>query len=191
MEGPLNKYCMCCGEEVPTNIIVRDGRQEETCTYCGFTLDVVHETRAEVTACILTAEDSKFIRDLIKDALLRKELTKEVLAFENGSELVAAFSRRVSASQPVDMFILDLNMPVMDGIATARTIRALEGQHRLHKMPILFFSSARATDDLKKQLSLFTPAVYMNKGSDSAPARLAERVDQLINYIVAMQSKKS
>ena len=81
-------------------------------------------------------------------------------------------------------------MPVMDGIATARTIRAIEAQHRLQKVPILFFSSARATDDLKKQLSLFTPAVYMNKGSDSAPARLAERVDQLINTIITMRTKK-
>ncbi len=181
---------MCCGEEVPTNIIVRDGRQEETCTYCGFILEIVKESRAETLPCVMTAEDSKFIRDLIQNALTQKQIAQEVMAFENGSELVAAFSRRVAGKQPVGLFILDLNMPVMDGIATARTIRAIEAQHRLQKVPILFFSSARATDDLKKQLSLFTPAVYMNKGSDAAPARLAERVDQLINTIITMRTKK-
>src|SRR5450759_3433034 len=33
------KYCLCCGEEVPVNVVVRSGWRELTCVYCGFTLE--------------------------------------------------------------------------------------------------------------------------------------------------------
>jgi CheY-like chemotaxis protein len=84
----------------------------------------------------------------------------------------------------VALIILDLQMPVMDGITTARIIRNLEGNFKTTQIPILFFSARKCDESLKKQMSLYSPAVYLNKGSDTDPKILLERVDQLMSYIL-------
>ena len=178
------KYCLCCGEKVPVNKITRDGKLEQTCVYCGFVLDVAMEEESQAAECILTADDAELTRDLLKGMLVKKKLAQSVVSTQNGQEFIAAFTKKLAANEPVDMVILDLEMPVMDGITAARVMRAVEGNYGADKVPILFFSARKCDEALKQQLSLFSPASYVNKGSDSDPAKLVERIDQLIGYLL-------
>ena len=180
------KYCLCCGEQVPYNFVERFEKRELTCAYCGFVLDVqkLWEASRGGEGYTLIAEDSQFIRTIITDALKTKKFTAKVRGLENGLELITAFSKLVAEGAPIDVAIIDLNMPVMDGITAARTVRAIESQQKIAATPIVFFSSVKADDALRAQMELLNPATYMNKGSDPDPAKLSERLELLVGHLL-------
>jgi len=178
---------------VPYNYVERYERRELTCTYCGFTLDVqkLWEPSGVSESYVLIAEDSKYVRNIILDALRASMFSSNIMDFDNGLELITAFSRLIAEQASIDVAIIDLNMPVMDGITAARTIRAIEAQHKLSSTPLIFFSSMKADESLKAQMDMLSPAGYVNKGSDPDPDRLAERVGQLVGYLIERYKRPS
>lgn len=188
------QYCLCCDEEVPFSIVLRNERKESTCVYCGFTLDVQklwEPRKAYKKGLALVADDSKYTRKIIEDLLKEKNFTSDVKSFENGLDLISAYSGLLSEKHPVDIAIIDLNMPVMDGLTAARTMRALETKNKSGKTPIVFFSSMKADEGLRKQMESLEPANYVNKGSDPDPDKLASRVESLIAYLMEKYRKVS
>lgn len=186
------KYCLCCNEEVPFSTFERNERLEVTCIYCGFTLDIkkLYELQKPVEkGYALIADDSKYTRKIIEDLLKEKKYSDNVLSFENGLELISAYSKLLKEKQPVDIAIIDLNMPVMDGLTAARMIRSIEAQNNNKAVPIIFFSAEKADDNFKKQMENLEPANYMNKGNDPNPDTLASRVESLIAYLIDKHSK--
>ncbi|GAB4545291.1 MAG: hypothetical protein Fur0020_14400 [Thermodesulfovibrionia bacterium] len=175
---------------------------EYTCIYCGFPLSV-DDTPLTVTiedrqqpqptreppkrieeSYILIAEDSKYTRKIIQDLLIERRFADHVLAFENGLELTTTYSRLIAEKKNVEVVILDINMPVMDGMTAAKTIRSIESQRRVPYVPIAFFSAVKADEELRTQMEMLSPANYLNKGSDPDPDKLAERVEKLISYFM-------
>ncbi|MBY3044145.1 response regulator transcription factor [Rhizobium leguminosarum] len=77
---------------------------------------------------ILVVDDEPHIRDVICFALERAGLAW--MAARNGTEAMAAFRRG-----NVDLIILDIGMPEMDGLEVCRQIRKTSG------LPILFLSA--------------------------------------------------
>ena len=186
------KYCLCCNEEVPFSTVTRDERIEVTCIYCGFTLDVKKMQEPQKPAekgHALIADDSKYTRKIIEELLKEKEYSEHVQSFENGLMLISAYSKLLSEKQPVDIAIVDLNMPVMDGLTAARMMRSLEAQNSSRAVPIIFFSAEKTDDNLKKQMETLGNANYMNKGSDPDPDALVARVETLISYLMENDSK--
>jgi CheY-like chemotaxis protein len=211
------KYCICCGEDVPYNRIERDGKIELTCSYCGFplpddekTVVAMEDTSVEATSTegtstvsepvqavpermdkfdyVLFADDSKFTRKMIKDSLIEKDLANEILEFENGLELTAGFAKLASEKKVLDaVMIIDINMPVMDGIAAAKFLRNIESQKGIPHLPMAFFSSVKADENFKNLLIELAPAHYVNKASDPDPDKLLERLEQLLSYFMQMR----
>ncbi len=180
------KYCMCCDEHVPFGVVERNAQREIICNYCGFTLDVEKpaETRpADGGGYTLVADDSKYTRKIIEDLVLQKKFSSYVMSFENGLELTTAYSKALEESKKIDVAIIDLNMPVMNGLTAARTIRTLEAQQNKPSVPIVFFSGEKANEDFKTQMESLEPAYYVNKGSDPDPDKLAGRVEYLLGYV--------
>jgi len=79
---------------------------------------------------ILAAEDNPTNR-LILTALLQP-IGAEIVTAEHGAEAVEAF-----LSGAFDLVLMDVQMPVLDGIGAARRIRALEREHGLEPTPII------------------------------------------------------
>lgn len=177
------KFCICCGEAVPYNRVTRDGNEELFCVYCGFVVDTAHEP-APPARCIITVDDAEPVRHLLETLLINKRLADTVLTADNGREFVGLFNQRLADHRPVDMVILDLEMPVMGGVSAARVMRSLEDKYRITRTPIIFFSARQCDDELKRQLGLFAPARYVNKGPSAHVKDLADRVDQLVTALL-------
>jgi DNA-binding response OmpR family regulator len=77
---------------------------------------------------ILVADDNPETRELI--GLVLKDASMEVIFAENGSELLDRWR-----SNQVDLIILDVMMPVMDGFEACRRIR------RVSDIPIIFLTA--------------------------------------------------
>ncbi len=72
---------------------------------------------------VLVAEDNATNRYLISE--LVRQLGHRVVAVENGARAVEYVTD--PAAHPLDLVLMDVQMPVMDGIAAARSIRASGG----------------------------------------------------------------
>jgi CheY-like chemotaxis protein len=179
------RYCLCCGVDVPYNYVEREDRREITCAYCGFTLDVEKSGKsAEVReGYVLITDDSKNVRDIIVDALKKTNVYRNIMTFENGLELTTSFSYLVSRNMPVEVAIIDLVMPIMDGFTAAKSLRAIESQYKISTTPIIFFSAVQADDSFREKMELLSPAIYLNKGADPEPDSLARRVEQLVGLL--------
>jgi len=92
---------------------------------------------------VLLVEDNE-VNQLISKAML-EHLDCEVILACNGAEAITAFS-----SRPVDLILMDCNMPVMDGFEATQRIRALEQQENSQPVPIVALT-AHAFEHIKQQ----------------------------------------
>jgi CheY-like chemotaxis protein len=199
--GDNTLYCLCCGDQVPFNTFKRHERLEVTCVYCGFTLDIQNlweSTKQETTqnrpaptdSYALVTDDSHYTRKIIEDLLRARKFSSHVLAFQNGLELISAYSKLLNENKIIDIAIIDLNMPVMDGLTAARLMRSVESQNKARRTPIMFFSAEKADENLRRQMEDLDPANYVNKGYDPDPDKLASRVESLIGYLMEKYKPK-
>jgi two-component system chemotaxis response regulator CheB len=127
---------------------------------------------------VLVVDDSATIRSVLSSTLAADPDLKVVGTAVNGQVALASI-----AAKPPDLVLLDVEMPVLDGISTLREIR------RIHpKLPVLMFSSltergSRATLD-----ALLAGANdYVAKPSGLDAAEVAARIrDEVITKIKAL-----
>jgi len=91
-------------------------------------------------AKILLAEDDDMSRDIIRTRLARNG--HEVTAVSNGAECVAQ-----AQQERFDVFILDISMPVKDGLQTLRELKTLPATSVI---PALALSAHSMDRDRKK-----------------------------------------
>jgi len=95
---------------------------------------------------ILLVEDAADNRFLI--AAYFKRLPFHIDIAENGKVAVEKFT----ASGPYDLVVMDIQMPEMDGITAAQTIRSWEEARRAPRTPILALSAAIMSHDIERAL---------------------------------------
>ena len=85
--------------------------------------DTIGSGERSGASSVLVAEDNDTNRSLIAEIVRR--LGHAVVAVENGARAVEYVT--AAAGNPVDLVLMDVQMPVMDGIAATRAIRAWSG----------------------------------------------------------------
>ena len=95
-------------------------------------------------ATILLAEDNEAVR-LLTQAKLRYQFT--VVTAANGREALDILNR-----QHVDLIVVDVMMPVMDGYQLVRTLRAAGNE-----IPVLFLTALQSMDSKNSRLLQGTP----------------------------------
>lgn len=182
--SPPTHYCPSCGEPVFTYTAQAADRAEIRCGYCGLLLELTEAAAPTPSGCVVVVDDDNLFRTLLADLLTQQGLAAEVLACDSGPAFLTQLTQRFRQEQPVRLVILDIVMTPLDGVASALAFRAMErGFDRAEAVPILFFSAVRATEALRNHLGLCAPAYYLNKGSDAAPERLAERMRHIFRRI--------
>lgn len=108
-------------------------KEEESFSFDGYRVLVVedNELNSEIARCLL--EDSGFIVDCVFD----------------GAQAV----ERIRTTEPgtYDVILMDIMMPVMDGLDATRAIRAM-GREDCRRIPIVAMSANAFDDDLKKSV---------------------------------------
>jgi CheY-like chemotaxis protein len=94
---------------------------------------------------ILVAEDNE-INALLARALLTRLGHRPSIA-GNGAAAVESWQAARAAGSPYDLVLMDVQMPVMDGLEAARRIRAAEAEASLRPTPILALTATAGADD--------------------------------------------
>lgn len=120
------------------------------------------------TKSVLIAEDSSVIQNLARKILEFQHY--EITAVKNGEQVLHLLEK-----ENFDIILLDINMPVLDGMETARRIRALADETK-SKTPIVAITgnAKNYTDDDFKEAG-FDDALMKPLNFD----RLVEVVAQL------------
>lgn len=176
-------FCPSCGEMVEPFVMITGGEERMHCSECGLDLSK-KEFKKRVMDRILIADDSAIMRKQVSELVVSKGITKDIIESENGRTFLSQLSDLLKANAQVDLVILDVNMPVINGIDAARTVRALEaGLKRTRKIPILFFSIVKCDENFKKIMNLTKPSAYLNKGNSSDKEEFSRRLLDVIDRI--------
>jgi CheY-like chemotaxis protein len=100
---------------------------------------------------VVYADDDLDDHYLVSDLFTKIHPDLRLIAFETGAELVEFFQRQDEDSDLPRLIILDVNMPIWDGLQTLREVKKLE---RLQNVPVLMFTTALNLPDRDQALSL-------------------------------------
>ena len=142
-------------------ITVESQKDLGSCFTCTFTFPlsqtaVVHEPRKEARSdrChmaswrLLLVEDNELNREIAVTIL--EEAGCRVDVAVNGAEAVEKVRR--SAAAPYDLLLMDIQMPVMDGIEAAKAIRALP-ERSLASVPIVAMTANAFEEDRQRVIA--------------------------------------
>lgn len=126
-------------------------------------------------ARILVVEDNE-VNQMVTKAMLDR-LNCEVVVAENGLEAVNIYT-----DQPLDMILMDCNMPVMDGFEATRQIRALQRQKQAGHIPIVALT-AHALEHIKQECLASGMDDHLSK-----PFNFAQ-IEQLLQRFIPVESR--
>ena len=109
----------------------------------------------------------------ILDNILREEGYK-VTTFKSGMDALTGMKKVIKHDKKVDLFILDLMMPVMDGFTLLRNLRRIK---KFKETPVLI-SSARRDADSVEQVARYSVRGYLVKPYDKE--LILDRVETVI-----------
>lgn len=197
MGNPPKLFCPSCGEDVEYFVMVSGGEEIAHCSNCGLILQTSEKQRAaggpveakiRALQYVIAAEDSPLLLKSIGNMIQGQGIAKEVESCKDGEEFITKVTERLKQQQNVSLAILDVAMPILNGINAAVIFRAIEkGFGKKRFTPILFFTSYKCDDTFKKVLKYAAPAKYINKGTGSSPEQFAERLMTVISQLLSEQ----
>jgi PAS domain S-box-containing protein len=119
---------------------------------------------------ILYADDNKINQKVVSKLL--KSTNCKMTIIENGQLAMEEYQKNPN----FDVILMDLQMPVMDGLSATKKIREIEKNTNLAMTPVLAFSAFSFEEDIVKAKEAGCND-YINK-----PARKKELIEKILNW---------
>ncbi len=155
------RHCINCGNDVYTHLMQVGPVVEVRCSACGFPIEVKVQgaVATEATECIAVVDRDRHILTFLTTVLRKRQLARDVLTAESGTDLLELCTERLSAGQPLGLVVIGSMPPHLDGPSTALALRAVErGLRWLEPTPIVFVYPAWIDEPLRGLISLCQPA---------------------------------
>ena len=91
------------------------------------------------TLRILLADDHPANRKVVE--IMLAESAVELVPVENGQEALDAYAASLEGEDRFDLILMDMQMPVMDGLSATAAIRALEAEKAAARIPIIMLTA--------------------------------------------------
>jgi signal transduction histidine kinase/CheY-like chemotaxis protein len=88
---------------------------------------------------ILLADDHPANRKVVE--IMLAESAVELIPVENGQEAVDAYAASLAGEGRFDLILMDMQMPVMDGLTATAAIRTLEAEKAMARIPIVMLTA--------------------------------------------------
>ncbi|MDQ1263156.1 MAG: hypothetical protein QG559_157 [Campylobacterota bacterium] len=118
---------------------------------------------------VLAVDDDMINLKLLKSMLMKNENIKEVIEAKNGADAIG----HIKARSDIDLILLDIIMPIMNGIEMLRVVRS---DDNIRQVPIIVLT----TDETKKNEALELGA----NGFLTKPIRSNELMQKIDSMIV-------
>lgn len=132
------------------------------------------DTRILAGKRLLVADDNLTNRIVLSEMLAQTDV--KVTLVENGQEAVSAWTRALEAEEPFDLLLLDITMPVLDGLGALSIIRSKEEEKR--RPPVA--AIAVTANAMPNQVS-----EYIMGGFDTHLAKPLKR-QELLNSLIKL-----
>jgi DNA-binding NarL/FixJ family response regulator len=108
--------------------------------------------RAGETLSIMVCDDDADFHDLVVQAMKKTgNIPAKIVFSHHGAELLEQLSKAQSSQKHLpDLILLDLNMPMMDGI---ETLQALKANDDYKDIPVITITNSDSEEDVKKSYS--------------------------------------
>ena len=95
---------------------------------------------------IFVADDDLDDQYLIKEAFQVSTFSTDIVPAYNGAQLLEMLNHSAHSENTPDIILLDLNMPVMDGLTALTQIKRIDG---CDKIPVYMLSTSKHDSDRK------------------------------------------
>jgi CheY-like chemotaxis protein len=129
---------------------------------------------------VLVADDHATNRRVVE--LIMAMAGAELVSVENGLEALEAFQR-----QRFDVVLMDMQMPVMDGLTAIRGIRSYEAAEGLPRTPIIALTANAMAEHMRACL---VAGADRHLAKPISPADLLDGVSEVLDERDANQSVK-
>jgi len=180
-------FCQGCGENVETHRVMADGRVERRCVYCGLVLDAREAALCTVERAI-AVDDSPLLRNVLSELLVERGLARSVTACKDGSEFLEIFTGSLVKHRPPGFMVLDVQMPIINGVHAALGARAVERGFAHYPIPIVFFSVTKCDENFRRVLQHCAPAGYLNKETAPTPEVIGDRLAAILRRMTLKQA---
>lgn len=117
---------------------------------------------------ILVVDDEKMFQDIYKSKLMSEGFL--VRTASNGTEAI-----KILLEETLDLVLLDLNMPIMDGF---KVLQAIKSNSKLSSICVIVFSSRGQPEEIEKAVSLGANG-YLIKAT-TTPNEVVKKVKEIL-----------
>lgn len=104
---------------------------------------------------------------------------------EDGFKCVSVFARLARAKKPPVLIVTDVDLPTLNGSATAQAVRAIEAGLGLPPTPLLFYTAAPADEAFRGFLTRLGRAVHLQRPDGLPDDEQARRLVAAIGKLLA------
>lgn len=126
-----------------------------------------------------------FTQDLVLDTGIEAE------TFRTGEEVLTAFSKALAEDRPPDLLILDLKLPLINGVNVAIAARAFElGYYRPDRIPLAFLFAPPQSSGFEKVIKFCQP-LTMASPENGGEDEIMNHLKKLVNQAIARKAEAS